>query len=216
MRRPVMAFRSILLTILLLASIRSGLAETRYITDECEVAMRRGTDNTYKIVKVLKNGMTVELMEQGENGWSRVRADDGNDGYILTRFLAKIGPPKARAEAAEQALQKSEEDNRRLREEVTQLKSRLGNQEKMEAELAHITKISSQAIAMEEANTQLTEQTEKLKTDLGKVTEDKQQLERESDTRFLLAGAGILLLGLFSGLVLSSRRRNRSSGMDLY
>ena len=62
--------------------------QTRYVTDRTIVELRRGPSTEYLILRNLEAGERVEVLEQNDAGYSRVRvADQGTEGWILTRFL---------------------------------------------------------------------------------------------------------------------------------
>ena len=65
---------------------RSRTRETRYITDKLSVELRRGPGNEYKITRNLDAGLSVEVVEQTPEGYSRVHVGD-TEGWVLTQFL---------------------------------------------------------------------------------------------------------------------------------
>ena len=79
----------------LLAFQASVSAEERYVTDEFEVTMRSGTSTANSIVRMLRSGETVTLLEEDlVSKYSLVETSDNKQGYVLTRFL--MSSPAAR------------------------------------------------------------------------------------------------------------------------
>ena len=98
----------ILITVLMLLSVCSTYAaEYRYVTDEFKIMMRTGESSGHKIKRTIKSGTRLELISSNrETGYSRVKIDNGIEGYVLTRQL--LDEPVARDQLKE-ARQKLEE-----------------------------------------------------------------------------------------------------------
>ncbi|MDH3450262.1 MAG: TIGR04211 family SH3 domain-containing protein, partial [Gammaproteobacteria bacterium] len=70
-------------------------AETKYITDEFEVTMRSGTSTANSIVRMLRSGEAVTVIDEDlPSQYSLVETAGGKQGYVLSRFLMDI--PAAR------------------------------------------------------------------------------------------------------------------------
>ena len=75
-------------------------AETRYVSDRLEITMRSGTSTSHGIVRMLRSGTPVEVLENDkDSGYSRVRISSGKEGWVLTRFL--MSGPAARDRLAD-------------------------------------------------------------------------------------------------------------------
>ncbi|MBF0177008.1 MAG: TIGR04211 family SH3 domain-containing protein [Magnetococcales bacterium] len=187
-------------------------AETWYVADECISTLRRGEDITYKVVKTLSTGTRLEYLQKGSKGWSLVRTDSGLEGWMLTNTLTKEPPARLRVAEAEEARIKADQERDALRQELGQVKNRLRSQEKLEAELDRIKKVSENALNLEESNKSLTERVHTLETHTKELSEEKAALEKQSLTQSFLAGAGVLALGFISGGILAGRRKRGSYG----
>jgi SH3 domain protein len=85
--------KRLVLSALLTACITIPLAaaETRYITDEFEVTMRSGTSTSNSIVRMLRSGQAVTVLEEDlASQYSLVETDDNKKGYVLSRFLMEV------------------------------------------------------------------------------------------------------------------------------
>ena len=90
------------LSILSLLVILTGnaLAETRYVSDRLEITMRSGTSTSHGILRMLRSGTPVEVLETDKkSGYSRIKTRSGKEGWVLTRFL--MNGPAARDRLAE-------------------------------------------------------------------------------------------------------------------
>ena len=81
-------------------------AQTRYVSDKLGVELRRGPSTEYLILRSLEAGTALEVLEQDAGaGYSRVRvADQGVEGWILTRFLTTEPIARERLVVAERSL----------------------------------------------------------------------------------------------------------------
>lgn len=70
-------------------------AEKSYASDQVEVLMRTGPSQQHAIVRMLKSGVALEVLERDQNkGYSRVRTTGGTEGWVLSRYL--MAEPAAR------------------------------------------------------------------------------------------------------------------------
>ncbi|MGH8185046.1 MAG: TIGR04211 family SH3 domain-containing protein, partial [Steroidobacteraceae bacterium] len=91
----------------------------------------------------------------------------------------------------------------------TQVEGRAGDlakqNEKLQADLAEIRRVSATAITQYEQNKQLKASNESLQTQVTQLTGRVRELERNAMLRWLLAGGALVLLGLVLGAWIKSR-----------
>jgi len=200
------------------------LAQTRYVTDEFEIMMRTGPSIQNKIVRALKSGQRIEVLrEDSGNGHSQVQTSQGEIGYVLTRFL--INRPSARNRVSylegqlktlrskpgelQTLLANSQEENQVLIDENTKITNQLAL---TSTELAKIREVSSDAVNLSQRNIRLEGEVQQLLLQLDDIRIQNETLKDNADYVRNLTMAGILLLGLFLGWVLSrSGRQKRNS-----
>nr|CRH07536.1 putative signal transduction protein (SH3 domain) [Candidatus Magnetococcus massalia] len=188
-------------------------AATRYVTDEFRIMMRGGPKNSFRIKQVLKSGAPVEVLERGDSGWDRVRTTSGRTGWVLTRYLSDQPAARTLVDQAVTERAQALKDRDRLKEQVLELKGQIRDQRRLESELAHIKRVSQDALTLEQENHELRQQMEVLQNKLQEVSDENRLLERQSDTQFFLAGAGVLILGILGGSMLSRRRKRPYDGL---
>jgi len=202
-----------LLFLFFLVSI-SG-AETMYVSNIIKITLRTGPGTDHRVVKMLESGQKVEIIYQ-EADWSQVRLEDGDKGWLLTRFVSAEKPSSVLLKSLQNnhdlLLKKTKnirEENKNFTKENNSLAAELTASQK---ELKKITdkysslkKESADFISLksnyEKARKNLSEQTEK-------VAVMEKQLVNKNIILFLL-GAGILLIGFIVGF--SSRKQRRRS-----
>ena len=72
-------------------SIGIVCAETRYVSDELIITMREGQGKQFKIIKMLKAGTPLEIIEEGEE-YLKVRIKSGSEGWVLKQFITGETP----------------------------------------------------------------------------------------------------------------------------
>ena len=77
----------------------SAAQTTRYVSDELEITMRNGQGLDFGIRKMLKSGTELAVLENDPSGYSKVRTNDGVEGWVLSRYL--VNNPSARDQLAE-------------------------------------------------------------------------------------------------------------------
>jgi len=201
----------------------NSLAKTRYVTDTFDVMMRTGPSVKNKIVKVLKSGDALEVLKSdAENGYSQVKTQKGDVGYVLIRYLddqesAKnrvvyleelLAKLKSKPQEVQALLAKSQEQNEALIDENRRFKSQL---KRAMSELKRIQEISKDSITLANKNIRLEGEAQQLLLQLDDVRIQNQALKDNANYVRNLTMVGILLLGLFLGWILSRSGKQRRS-----
>ena len=76
----------VFMSFFLIVSYNAALAETMYVSDVLKLTVRDGKGTAGKIIAVVQSGQTVEVL-QPEDEWALVRLDDGQEGWVLNRYL---------------------------------------------------------------------------------------------------------------------------------
>ena len=195
----------------------NGLAETMFVTDVLKLTLRSGPSTEHKILSVVESGQQVELLEPGED-WSLVRAANGKEGYVLTRYLMPDPTHNVRLEQLQgkhKALMQQAatllEENTRLKKDSRELKSTLDGNEKtlkkLRVDYEKLKAGSAEYIELKEkyktASGQLSEQTKRAEA----LDEELRSIEINQYIKWFLAGSGVLLVGFIVGY--SARRQRR-------
>jgi SH3 domain protein len=199
-------------------------AQTRYVTDRTIVEIRRGPSTEYLILRNLEAGERVEVLEQNEEaGYSRVRvADQGTEGWILTRFLSAEPIARERLAVAERSLAAARErvtalegqtaeltrDLTAARAELQQTQTNHGNVSK---ELAEIRTAAANVVEIRDRNTRLQQTLIERERQVEELTAENARLAGRSNQNWFVVGAAVLVAGIVIGLVAPSLRRKRRS-----
>lgn len=199
-------------------------AEKGYASDQVEVLMRTGPTQQHAIVRVLKSGVELEVLERDQNkGYARVKTGGGAEGWVLSRHL--MAEPAARDLLEKLSNDFSGPDGKLttpraqadlVRHEFGVLAQRAANLEKdnkrLEAELAKIRQLSAGAVQLDGQNREMRQQTVDLKAKLGKLEQENYALSEKVQREWFFAGASVLFFGLALGLIIPRiqwRKRSR-------
>ena len=215
---------------------RSAAADTRYVSDELIITLRQGKSTDYKIIKTLKSGTPLEVLEE-DKPYLKVRTADGVEGYVLSQYITTRAPNSQRIEE----LEKQKDALEKKMQDLEQAKNRLETErnslrETYDQELGTLTTKSSdlensleealegERIANEKYDTLLAQaenvvdiaaERDLLAQQKNKLTGEVAALnaknEKMGDTRMIkwfLAGGGVFLFGWIIGKV-SRKKRSR-------
>jgi SH3 domain protein len=197
--------------------------QTRYVTDRTIVELRRGPSTEYLILRNLEAGERVEVLEQNEQGYSRVRvADQGTEGWILTRFLVDEPIARERLAAAERNLTGARErvaaleaQNQELTRDLatarTELEQTRTNHGTVSRELADLRAAAANVVEIRDDNTRLTQSLGQRDRQVEQLTVDNARLAARNNQNWFVVGAAVLLAGIVVGLVAPTLRRKRRS-----
>jgi SH3 domain protein len=205
-----MSLRIVVLLFCLLPA--AVLAETRFI--ELEVTLRSGQGTGFSIVRMVRSGTPVEVLEQNPgSGYSRVRVPGGTEGWVLSRYLTDSPVGAEALVAARQQVDQLSRENRELIEERNRLMSEGDN---IAGELARLKDLSANAISLEESNQRLQVALKRSEKTIEELRAENARLGSTSRRDWFLSGAGVLVAGLLFGLILPRIRwRRRRQWNDL-
>jgi len=89
--------RSIAVSSLFFVFVSSALiadAKTQYMSDELVINLREGKGNEYKIIKMLRNGTPLNILEEAEQ-YLKVRTEEGLEGWVLKQYITSETPKTA-------------------------------------------------------------------------------------------------------------------------
>ncbi len=220
-----MKFRSIALVLLLTLSA-AAFSQTRYVEDRLEITMRNGQSTRNAIIRMLKSGTPVDVLEtDDDSGYTKVRVGS-QEGWVLTRFL--MNEPSGRQQLAEtsQRLERlrgqftnSSAGAAELEEENAQLRSQKATLETESARLARelddIQGKASNVLAIDRENKQLKTELGQTKNQLEVVTDENEALRDRNWQNGFILGAAVLLTGFLLGVIIPRIRFKKRSKWDL-
>jgi len=214
-----MIARIVALACLLCAALAH--AETRYITDKLSVELRRGPSNEYKITRNLEAGLSVEVVEQTPDGYSRVHVGE-TEGWVMTQFLTTERSARDRLAAAERAASDAKARSTDLERQVAELTAKLGdtkteldhtreNHDKVSRDLSNIKTAAANVVDIQQQNESLRQKMIDRDRQVEELTAANGDLSGRSRQNWFIVGAAVLFGGIVIGLIAPTLRRKRRS-----
>ena len=69
-------------------------AKTQYVSDELIIDLRQGKGNEYRIIKMLRRGTPLTILEESEQ-YLKVRTEEGLEGWVLKQYITSETPKTA-------------------------------------------------------------------------------------------------------------------------
>lgn len=204
--------------------INAAQAKTVYVTDDLELTLRVAENERSKILRMLRSGTPLTLIEDRGNGYSYVKTSNGVEGFFLTRFL-KTSPPNAQLlEQANKKIEQLQSENSGLKSELTSLQETFKSSESLMAErnqlmmeLAEIKQISSSAIDIKNQRDQFQERVVSAERELQQIKRENQALRDSAHQDWFLYGGILALGGVLLGFLLPKLSMGRrTSSWDTF
>lgn len=224
--------KRVVLCMILSAAVAGPLqaqnTEVKYITDEFEVTMRSGTSTANSIVRMLRSGESVTVLEEDlASQYSLVETGDSKKGYVLTRFLMDI--PAARQSLQELKVSFEEQRSRIDKQsgEIDELNQSLAQEKSDNQALKATLRASEQELTEVRSAAQDTlnilEQNKRLQTTLDQLREEKAQLTEVnaelSDTTkidWFVRGGAVSLIAFVVGILVTRIRWKKQDSWGSY
>ena len=208
------AIGALLLTALFFAPGQS-MALSNYVVDKLQVTVRTGPSTENKVLAVVSSGDLVETLGKEQDGWSLVRAPNGKEGWMLTRYLQEEKPAALRLRELDPqankllekvgALETENKDLKAALEKITAESKKLtATLSKLRAETSDVSKLQAEHESLQK---EFTSQAQRL----DQVSAEAESLKFGNNLKWFLAGAGVLVLGWILGLVMGRKKKRWSS-----
>jgi SH3 domain protein len=198
---------------------------TRYVTDQLEIPMRAGKTNEYRIVRMVKSGTPVIIVESDDSGNALIRTENGQQGWVLSRFLMDQPIDRDRLKLAEQKAANLDVRSTQVREENAQLTQQVAQLQTSNQELVstnhrlqqEVTEIrGSDASKLREENLKLVADLANLRQNYEESQQQNARLRDRSNHEMMLLGAMLLLLGGIMGIIVPKIRWQKKSGWNSF
>lgn len=198
-------------------------AQTVYVTDHLDLALRSEENNQGKIVKMLPAGTPLTVLSQNKKtGYSYVRLENGTVGFILTNYTAKEPSqnPQVASLRTENATLKSELEA--LKDSLTPgtslEKSLAVERDQLSRELSELKQTATSAVQLKNQRDELQERVVNVERELEQLKLENKALEDSTNQDWFLYGGMLSIISVILGFLLPklSWRRQRSSGWDSF
>lgn len=203
-------------------------ADTRYVSDQLEVTLRRGPTLSHAVLRMLKSGTAVEVLEvDAETGHTRVKTNGGVEGWILSRYLST--EPTARMQLEKMIKEMGRTDNpdhsvltqlKTIKSDYESANQRIAKLEsenkQLEEQLASIRKTSANVLSIDKENKKLHQKLTTTEERLNTLQLENDELGDRKQRDWFVAGALVLVGGVALGLILPLFTRRKQSRYGSY
>jgi SH3 domain protein len=202
----------------------SGVASAApaYVSDVLYITLRTGQGDQYKILKTLKSGTKVELIEKVSDQYAKVRMEDGTEGFVQHRFLIDEPTSELKLASAEAKIERLSRENKQLKEKYDKTRTELRQTEKerkrldtisskLEKDQKRLETVAAKPIQLDRENKELRTKNAELEKQVVELQRKTEQLSGSSNRDWFLTGAGVIVLGVLIGLIVPRLRLRRSS-----
>lgn len=214
---------AIVLFLSLFGASATAAPDTRYVSDTLSVPVRTGQSLQHKIVRMVPSGTAVEVLEERPNGYARIRTSQGDEGWVLVRFLVDKPVARSRLPKIEAQLAAQTERNSELEQELSTLRANLAETEEnnkdlelgkgeLTRELEAIRRTAADSLNILEQNRTLSRQLKQSQERVNALLAENSALKDHSNRDWFVAGAAIAIGSLILGLIVTRipwRRRRR-------
>ena len=208
------------LSLLLIAFSPSLWAETRFISDQFRVPLRKSPCNRCAILhQGLKTGLKLDFIKSAD-GWSHIRTPSGMEGWVENQYIVTQPIARDRIARYQQQNKTLSASNTQLKTQVAELKSdnqQLGGRlnavsddnEAVSRELADIKVVSANALNLKIQNQKLLQDNGMLQSKIDVLSALNKQLEGSHTQKWFLYGAIAVFLGALLSILLPRLKRKR-------
>jgi SH3 domain protein len=202
----------------------SGVAAAApvYVSDILYITLRTGQGDEFKILKTLKSGTKMELIEKSDDKYAKVRMEDGTEGYVQHRFLLEEPTAELKLASALDKVERLTRENSQLKEKYNKTRSELKDTQKernklektsskLAKEQKELESVAAKPIQLDRENKELRTRNAELAKEAEELKRENSALSGESTRDWFLTGAGVIILGILIGLVVPRLRLRKSS-----
>ena len=209
---------SILLVTAIATSTISLAAKQKYVTDEFEVTMRSGTSNANEILRMLKSGQAVTILEEDvDTRYSLVEVEGGKKGYVLNRYLVDSPSSKFQLEQLQIMSAKQEETNALLQAQIIKLQADLEIAQSdsgslkaallaTETDLSRVRDAAENTLIIVDKNEELKVRVDQLTQNNLMLGEQNATLKDSNNMDWFVRGAGVSLIAFVLGILITRIR----------
>ncbi|NNG13987.1 MAG: TIGR04211 family SH3 domain-containing protein [Gammaproteobacteria bacterium] len=213
-----------LISLIILLASAPAFADTRYVIDELTITVRSGPSNQHQIVRVIRSGTRLDVIEEVEkDGKQYVHVRFGEkEGWVLSQYLTPTPIARDRLKAAQNKTEKYREENARLKKQLAELQQTRSEVEEqrdqfkqsaqnMDKQLDKLKRVSARPLEIEKNNEQLRGELAKRNNEVKLLSQENAGLKSRDQREWFIAGAVVVLISILFGILLTRIRWQRRS-----
>ncbi|RMG54825.1 MAG: TIGR04211 family SH3 domain-containing protein [Gammaproteobacteria bacterium] len=192
-----------------------------WISDQLKVPVRTGTTLRHKILRFLRSGTPVTVLEINESGsHARIRGPRGVEGWVPVDELMPEPSAREQLARARDRIEALKAQRRTLKAEIAQLQQQLKEsqgqgeallreKEALEARLEKLQRVAARPMQLARENTELSDRLTTAQQRIEQLEEENARLADSSRRDWFVRGAAVALGSLLLGLLLTRIRWRR-------
>ena len=218
----------LLICLLLGSAAAMAQGNTAWVSDQFEVMLRTGPSTSNAIQIMLTSGTELEVLERdAESGYARVRTAGGTEGWVLSRYLMQEPSARQQLEQLTSQLTSANARGSSMNEQLAAIRGQYQqattradalerDKNRLQEELAEIKRTASNVLAIDNQNKRLQEQLTDAEIRVSTLEQENQELTRQTNRNWFLAGSSVLVVGILLGIWLPRIRWQRRSRYERF
>jgi SH3 domain protein len=206
-----------LLSAALFLAASDAAAATQYVAERIDAPLRAGPGDDYRSSAYLAAGTPVEVL-QVSGGWTRVRAEKGQEGWLDSR-LVSMSPPRDPQFDIKKELTRLTEENQQLTDKLADAEHGILKGENTSRELETVQR-EYERWKIDQANVvELRKRHDNLAVRLKTVEEEAEairlenrRLQARNYVYWFFSGSVVVLIGYVLGYLYATGRTRRNTG----
>jgi len=203
------------------------LAKTSYVSDELTVPVRSGASNGHRIMKFLKSGTALNVLDTSGD-YTKVETQ-GITGWVLTKETMNVPSGRDRLAAAKKKFANADKVITDLENEIKELKAEIRKLKKEKSSLENertnlgnsledLKITAANPLALSKKNKQLKKELDKAQANAAMLDKDNQTLRSNVAQEWFIIGGAVSIGSLILGLILTriNWRKKRDSWGDSF
>ena len=204
------------------------LAEPAWVSDQFEIMLRTGPSTGNAIQLMVSSGTQLDVLEPDDgSGYTKVRAGDGTEGWVLSRYLMTEAPAREQLASLTSQLTSANTRGSSMGSQLgaikgeydsakRQIRALENEQDRLQSELATIKRTSANVLAIDSRNKELQQSLTDAEIKVSILEQENQELSGQQTRYWLITGGLLVLLGIILGLWLPRIRWQRRSRYDSF
>jgi len=220
----------VLPSMVLFSVLTSGaaFAERGYVSDQLKVPLRSGASNGHRILKFLKSGVVLNVVDT-DGDYSEIELSEDKTGWVLTKNIMSIPSGRDRLVVANKKLNESKAKVKKLSSSVTKLKAEIrklkGEKGTLQNERTNLSNslddlkiTAANPVALSKKNKLLKKELAKAHANESMLDKDNQQLRSNVTQEWFVIGGAVSIGSMILGIILTriNWRRKRDSWGDSF
>ena len=227
-RSRVVSLSISMLTIVLISISAPVHAKTGYVSDQLKVPLRSGASNGHRIIKFLKSGVALKIVDT-DGDFTEIQRGEDKTGWVLTKDIMSIPSGRDRLVVVNKKLSESKAQVKKLNSSVAELKSEIrklkseagtlqSERTNLSNSLDDLKITAANPVALSKKNKQLKKELQKAHANESMLDKDNQSLRSNVAQEWFMIGGAVSLGSLIVGLILTriNWRRKKDSWGDSF